>query len=52
MSLDFTIPLNRSDLQNKSGVDQFAVDEILPKRILSTKVQGLYVWYYSLLAID
>ena len=39
-SLDFTIPLNLKDLQNKSGCDQYAVDEVLPKRILATKVQG------------
>ena len=44
-TLDFTIPLNRTDLRNKSGVDQYAVDEILPKRLLATKIQGEYLSY-------
>ena len=38
--VDFVIPLSREELLTKSSLNQYVVDEVLPFRLLPTKLYG------------
>lgn len=40
MAQEFVIPLSRDDLLNKTAVNQFTVEEILPLRLIPGALQG------------
>ena len=42
MSFEFTIPVARDDLLNRTGVDQYVVDEVLTLREIAGTLQGNY----------
>lgn len=41
MDFEFIIPVSRDDLLNKTGVNQYVVDEILTRREISGALQGI-----------
>ena len=41
MSFEFSIPLSRDELLRRTGVNQYAVEEVYSFRILPTKLQGI-----------
>jgi hypothetical protein len=41
MDFEFVIPVSRDDLLNKTGVNQFVVDEILTLREVTGAIQGM-----------
>lgn len=40
MDFEFVIPVSRDDLLNRTGVNQFVVDEVLSLREISGAIQG------------
>ena len=41
MSFEFTIPVSRDDLLNRTGVSQYVVDEVLSLREIAGALQGI-----------
>ena len=52
MSFEFTIPVARDDLLNRTGVSQYVVDEVLSLREIAGSLQGTTTGSWTFIKIE